>query len=97
MQRSKKRKLIRQQALVMSVPLASSLLAVAAPAGAQQPGLLEEIVVTAQKREESLQDVAVSLQALGNTKLEELNVQNFSDYARFLPDRKSTRLNSSHT
>ncbi len=85
MQRSRKRKLLRQRSLAVSLPLASSLLAVAIPAGAQQPGLLEEIVVTAQKREESLQDVAVSLQALGNTKLEELNVQNFSDYARFLP------------
>src|SRR5690606_8850656 len=47
---------------------------------------IEEIVVTATKREESLQDVAVSVQALGQERLEELNIANFDDYIRFLPN-----------
>lgn len=60
----------------------------AAPALAQQAGsgtALEEIVVTAQKREENLQDVPVSVQALGTKKLQELQVAGFDDYVKFLP------------
>ena len=51
---------------------------------AENPGL-EEIVVTAQKRAENLQDVPISIQALGTAKLEQLHVTNFDDYAMFLP------------
>ena len=44
-----------------------------------------EIVVTAQKRSETLQSVPISIQALGTKKLDELQVSNFNDYAKFLP------------
>lgn len=44
-----------------------------------------DIVVTAQRREESLQDVPISIQALGTQKLEQLNVASFNDYTRLLP------------
>ena len=59
----------------------------AGPAGAAtaENAGLEEIVVTAQKRSENLQDVPISIQALGTAKLEELHVTNFDDYAKFLP------------
>ena len=43
------------------------------------------MIVTAQKREQSLQDVPISIDALGEKKLEELNIQNFKDYVQFLP------------
>ncbi len=46
---------------------------------------LEEVVVTAQKRTENLQDVPVSIQALSTVKLEQLNVANFNDYVKYLP------------
>lgn len=45
----------------------------------------EEIIVTATKRTESLQDVAIAVQALGEEKLEDLNIANFDDYIRYLP------------
>ncbi|MEZ0243144.1 MAG: TonB-dependent receptor [Sphingomonas sp.] len=45
----------------------------------------DEIVVTAQKREENLQDVPISIQALGTTRLDNLNVTNFEDYSQMLP------------
>jgi len=48
-------------------------------------GGLEEIVVTAQKRSENLQDVPISIQALGTEKLTEMNVRNFRDYVQLLP------------
>ena len=46
---------------------------------------LEEIIVTAAKREENLQDLAVSVQVLDNAALENLGVRSFEDYINFLP------------
>ena len=68
--------------------LASSMLtAVTAQAQTASGGsvALDEVVVTAQKRSENLQDVPVSIQALGEAKLEQLQVQNFTDYVKYLP------------
>jgi outer membrane receptor protein involved in Fe transport len=52
---------------------------------AQDSGGLEEVLVTAQKRRENLQDVPISIEALGTEKLEQMNIRNFSDYVRMLP------------
>jgi outer membrane receptor protein involved in Fe transport len=46
---------------------------------------LEEVVVTAQKRTENLQDVPISIQALNTAKLEELHITDFDDFAKYLP------------
>ena len=46
---------------------------------------LEEIVVTAQKREQALQDVPISIQALTGAKLEALQIRGFDDYVQYLP------------
>jgi outer membrane receptor protein involved in Fe transport len=51
----------------------------------QTSGSLDEVIVTAQKRSESLQNVPISVQALGTEKLAELKVENFDDYANLLP------------
>lgn len=64
---------------------------VSAPAFAQDVPAEEEavipgeIVVTAQKRSENLQNVPISIQALGTEKLDQLNVSDFKDYAAQLP------------
>jgi outer membrane receptor protein involved in Fe transport len=69
--------------------LASSVVAatVVIPVQAQEEsaGILEEVIVTAQKREQNLQDVAVSIQVLGNQQLEDLDVRSFGDFIDFLP------------
>lgn len=44
-----------------------------------------EIIVTAQKRSENLQNVPISIQALGTAKLEQLNISDFKGYAQQLP------------
>lgn len=44
-----------------------------------------EIVVTAQKREENLQDVPLSIIALGTRRLDQLDIADFADYAAQLP------------
>ena len=58
----------------------------AAGAAAERKGGLNVIVVTATKREEDLQDVPVAVQALGESELNELNVQTFDDYLTQLPN-----------
>ena len=78
-----------QLARSISLALAGSAVAavIVAPAHAQDAGsaLLDEIIVTAQKREQNLQDVAVSIQVLGNEQLENLNIRSFADMIHFLP------------
>ena len=44
-----------------------------------------DIVVTAQKREENLKDVPISINVLGEQALEQANVTSFDDYAKLLP------------
>lgn len=46
---------------------------------------LEEVVVTALKTQQDLQDVPLSIQAIGNERLEQLNVSSFDDYVKYLP------------
>ncbi|ATC34228.1 TonB-dependent receptor [Caulobacter vibrioides] len=67
--------------------LASTMLSGVAYAQAQsgQNTALEEVVVTAQKRSENLQDVPVSIQALGGEKLDQLQISAFADYVQYLP------------
>jgi len=62
-------------------------MALASPALlAQESGLaIEEVIVTAQKRSENLQDVPISIQALGTEAIKELNLTNFKDYTQMLP------------
>lgn len=94
MTRSKRRKLQRTGArsgtrkVAHGVPLASAALLAAMSAAYGQTtttGGLEEIVVTAQKRQESLQDVPLAVQAFSTARLDELNVQKFEDFIMFLP------------
>ena len=70
-----------------------------------------DIVVTAQKREQSLQKVPLSVSAIGGQALQDRGIRNLTDLGASVPglqiqtnsgvvlpflDRKSTRLNSSH-
>jgi outer membrane receptor protein involved in Fe transport len=57
--------------------------AVTLPAMAQ--GAIDEIVVTARKKSESLQDVPVAVSALGEKQLDELGVDVFTDYLVQMP------------
>ena len=46
---------------------------------------LETITVTAQKRTENLQDVPISLSVIGAQQLDEMQINDFEDYAKLLP------------
>ena len=100
MTRSRRRKLMRELAgrrrtvIRTGIPVASALLAtmpaayaqgVPATANAAGVGGLEEVVVTAQKRVENLQDVPISVQVLDSKALEQLNIANIDDYVKYTP------------
>ena len=59
----------------------------AAPAtDTETSGGIEEIVVTAQRRSESIQNVPVTIQAITGEQLAQLNVSTFDDVLKYLPN-----------
>ncbi|WP_439101241.1 TonB-dependent receptor [Congregibacter sp.] len=83
-----RRPLVQALRRTLAFPLVASSLSVPM-ALAQDEGAsgarLEEVLVTAQKRSESLQDVPISVQALGSAELDRLNINGFSEYVQQLP------------
>lgn len=82
----------------------ASISLIAAPAFAQEAldapaeedaGSLEEIVVTAQKRQERLQDVPVSVTALSSEQIVNQRIVDFSDLTRAAPSLTITQTTSS--
>jgi outer membrane receptor protein involved in Fe transport len=87
----------RTRTALGGIPLASAISALLAGHGAMaqnatESGVLENVIVTAQKRQENLQEVPLSIQALGTGKLQELHIQSFDDYVKFLPSVSFTTL-----
>ena len=79
----------------LPVALAALLASTALPAFAQtapEPSAAEpaadmqdDVVVTAQKRDENIQDVPIQIQAIGTRRLDQLNITNFNEYTALLP------------
>ncbi|HRD45530.1 MAG TPA: TonB-dependent receptor [Caulobacter sp.] len=69
--------------LLATSALATPALAQTAPAAGDTA--VEEIVVTAQRREQALNDVGMSIQAFGAEQLEELRVTNVQDLSAAVP------------
>lgn len=70
-------------------PLAAAVSAALAPGGAAQAqdsgAALEEIIVTATKREQNLQEIPASIQAITGVTLEKMGAKEIQDYSRFIP------------
>ena len=64
---------------------AATLIPLASTAQERRP-VLEEVMVTAQKREESLQDVPASVVALSGEAMADANLENMEDIAGFTPN-----------
>jgi outer membrane receptor protein involved in Fe transport len=47
---------------------------------------LEEVIVTATKRSENMQDVPIAMSSLGGNALKDLNIQTFDEYVEYLPN-----------
>lgn len=72
------------------LPLA---IAIATPVAVAQQGdeiVLEEIIVTAQKREESLRDVPISVNAVSGEKLAEAGIARLDDLKAYVPNLQVT-------
>jgi len=80
----------QQRRLIQASLLAATTTMAVTPLLAQEAAgeelILEEITVTAQKREQNLQDVPVSVIALDSRAIEELGIQSFSDYVLQIPN-----------
>jgi len=71
---------------LLSLSIAASV-AMAAPTLASANDLmLEEVVVTAQKREQSLQDVPISVSAVDGEKMAEAGISNLEDLSAYVPN-----------
>ena len=72
-------------------PSAAYAQPIADEAGASQVGTLEEIVVTAQRREEKLQDVPISVAAVSSQALENTGISATSSLPQIVPSVQMTR------
>src|SRR6202034_3208373 len=55
-------------------------------AASTSAGQITEVVVTAERRSENIQDVPITMQALTAETLKQLNVTTFDDYMKYLPN-----------
>ena len=85
-------KSLRRLPLAVAIYLAMGSVAIAQEAPTTTSNNQEEkavtlgtVTVTAQKREENLQKVPVSIQAIGQVQLEQQDVTSFNDYAKMIP------------
>jgi len=53
---------------------------------ATEAGGLAEVIVTAERRAENIQDVPITIQALTAESLSQLNVQTFDQFIKYLPN-----------
>ncbi len=74
-----------KSALAVAVAVALGTGSASAQQG-ESESVFEEIVVTATKRQASMQSIPVSMQAMDGTSLRELGVETFDKYIEFLPN-----------
>ena len=67
-------------------PLAAAISAAVATTGGASAAEIETVIVTATKRQESAQDVTVSVQAVTGDTVRELGIETFDEYAEYLPN-----------
>src|SRR6266850_464920 len=79
-------------AAILSAPTTAIVFAAPAETGTAADTGLQEVIVTAQRREESLQNVPITIQALTGDTLTKLNVTTFDDYVKYLPNVTSQGL-----
>lgn len=78
--------LLRSPRLATAPLLALAITTPALAAEDSEAVVLEQIVVTAQKRQESIQSVPISITAIGTEQLEAMRVQGVEDYVYSIPN-----------
>ncbi len=72
-------------ATAISAVISSSVLAQSPPTD-HDSGILEEVIVTSQKRAQSLQDVPASVAAVSGDTIEQMGVENLEDLTSYVPN-----------
>ena len=85
-----------RSARVLKLSLLAFLLSPSMPVWAQGSAL-EEIIVTAQKREESIQDVGIAITAFSGEQLDALRITESTAIAAFTPGVHMSGNNAGHT
>lgn len=80
---------------LISCKAAFAQTATSSAAGAQQPLVSDDIVVTAQRREQKQQDVGIAISVVGGQQLKQLNIQSSTDLTRIVPSLKMNAYGSS--
>ena len=70
----------------LAIGVLGTVAAVMPQTGNSQERVIEEIVVSAQKKDENASDVPVTVTALTGETLDEMNVSNFDEYIEYLPN-----------
>ena len=73
------------RATVFPSIVSAVMLPLLTPAAAAQESVLEEIVVTSQKREQSLQDVGIAVTAFSGDQIDRLGIEDSVELIRFTP------------
>jgi outer membrane receptor protein involved in Fe transport len=73
-------------AILSGTPLGLSFAATATDSATNDSDSIQEITVTAQRRNESIQDVPITIQAITGDTLKQLNVSTFDDLLRYTPN-----------
>ena len=80
--RSPSKKQLVQAISLASIPVAAAIPGVAAAA---DKTMIEEVVVTASRRAENVQDIPINITAVSSDQLKELRLHNISDIAHYVP------------
>jgi outer membrane receptor protein involved in Fe transport len=81
------RKLARAVSVALASAAAQAAIAADAPADEEQASAgITEVVVTAQRRSESIQDVPITVQAVTGEQLKQLGVVSFNDLMKYTPN-----------
>jgi iron complex outermembrane recepter protein len=86
---------ITEAGAVLVVPAGET--AASARAQGSADGILQEVIVTARKREESVQDVPAAVSVLGEQKLERIGADSFEGFARTVPGLNLTPIGPSQS
>jgi hypothetical protein len=76
----------KRLAAAIAMALATPTISSVAHATEDSGGALGEIIVTAQRRSENLQEVPISIQAITGEAIAQMNVATFDDYVKLLPN-----------
>ena len=86
---------ILRKALPRAIATAALMLPAALPALAQSSGMLEEVIVTAAKRQQTLQEIPIAVSVVTAETIEQAQVLDIKDLQTLVPSLRVTQLQGS--